>query len=294
MPVIHEKDGGSLYIVSRLENQKHCTWQITSEGEIILRSFGLSEENTIISKFSLFLLKKNHLIFTNNTGFSDSFTNVKLTDIQKRELPYNERQFISAIRQQGTAARGPIVPGLNDHANTSGSIENKIPHPSPATKAIEKNVVKKTLTPNFRFIDNNTAECLKCHQKHTKNSINKHLLTEHNEEPLLLPEIDLKEYYASKRKKRQDNNFILCPICGVTLKKLDKHIRKVHSETTTDKEKDFCQKKNTDQYTVDSQPGFSQVIDQKSGKVFVIYIGEKCKNEAEKRANELNSTPAKK
>mgnify|MGYP007016096668 CR=1 FL=1 len=41
MPVIHEKDGGSLYIVSRLENQKHCTWQITSEGEIILRSFGL-------------------------------------------------------------------------------------------------------------------------------------------------------------------------------------------------------------------------------------------------------------
>ena len=217
MPVIHEKDGGSLYIVSRLENQKHCTWQITSEGELILRSFGLSEENTVISKFSLFLLKKNHLIFTNNTGFSDSFTNAKLTDIQKRELPYNERQFISAIGQQGTAARGPIVPGFNEQANPN-SVENKIKlAPAPAIKKSEKKAIKKALTPNFRFIDNSTTECLKCHQKHTKNSINKHLLTEHNEEPFLSPEIDLKDYYASKRKKRQDSNFIPCPICGVSL-----------------------------------------------------------------------------
>jgi len=30
MPVIHEKVGGALYIVSRLENQKHCTWQVSS------------------------------------------------------------------------------------------------------------------------------------------------------------------------------------------------------------------------------------------------------------------------
>ncbi|MGI6444208.1 MAG: hypothetical protein ACOX2I_00595 [Candidatus Ozemobacteraceae bacterium] len=287
MPVIHEKVGGALYIVSRLENQKHCTWQVSSEGELILRSFGLSEENTTISKFSLFLLKKNHLIFTNNTGFSDSLTSVKLTEIQKRELPHNERQFILAIRKQGIAARGPINQELSKQSHNSVFID-KIKPNLLVQKKVKKSAVKKALFPNFRFIDNITAECLKCHQKHTKTAIYKHLLTEHYEEPLLMPEILQKKHSTKKDEVNEDNHFITCPICGVSLKKLNKHMRKVHSAVSAEKEKNICQRQVTHQYMIDPQPGFCRIIDKKTGEVFGIYIGEKCKDEAIQRANELN------
>ncbi len=88
MPVVHEREDGGLYIISRMSSHQHCTWQASPTGEEVLSSFGLAEDKTKISRYSLFLLKKNKLIYTNNSGFSNSLNNKRLSEIQKQEMTY--------------------------------------------------------------------------------------------------------------------------------------------------------------------------------------------------------------
>jgi len=91
MPVIHEREDRALYIIARIRNSSHCTWQLTFEGEQMLRSFGLASEGMRISLFSLSLLKKHKLIFTNNSGLSEPSVDVRLSSERIQALPFNEK-----------------------------------------------------------------------------------------------------------------------------------------------------------------------------------------------------------
>ncbi|MDN5278563.1 MAG: hypothetical protein PWR01_2528 [Clostridiales bacterium] len=372
MPVVHEREDGGLYIISMMPSRQHCTWQVSPIGEEVLRSFGLANDKTRVTKHSLFLLKKNKLIYTNNSGFSNSLINERLTEFQKQEMSYRERLFIKEIKRLGDAARGSLP-----HSPEAKS-EKLLAKNPPAKEATNRKPGK----PNYRKLDREIYLCLFCQQKHTEKGIIAHLKSTHKSIPVIESEIfkqnekqsknheknlDKDNFSVEKRKGNykelepglflclicqrkytekgvvqhlesahglwpkkvkdafetraeniektkspQKDGYIFCPLCGIPLKHLKKHMKKVHPEKSEaairpitgekPESSEELKRKSAPQIStdppMDCKPdhffemrgigNFFRVVNSTTGEVVSQHIGDNAKINAQNKLDELH------
>lgn len=285
MPVVHEREDGELYIKSRMADKKYCTWQVSAVGEEILFSFGLAEDKTKISRYSLYLLIKNKLIFTNNSGFSVEFNNEKLSDVQKQEMTSRERQFINEVRRMGASARGAFS------LQASKKPLKKTLEVKPAGKIVKKDHVG----PNFRELDADIFICLICQKKFTQKGITKHLEQCHDLSPV--EEVNVADRTIEKmtkdcsfgternQNKASKEGFILCPVCGVELKNLAKHMKKVHSEEPIADHDCVIYVSENKKFAVQQKGEIFKVFHIQTKKVLATFLGKNAKIKSIQKAN---------
>jgi len=211
MPKVHKKKySDNLYIKARFKNQI-ITWQLTYEGEQLLKRFGLDEDKTEISRATTIALWKANYLYTENSGLSADTVSPEIEPDGKIPVSRNENELLKAL-QRVMVKRSP---SLNINAGVDPLKETKkIIHKSDKTEKIPVRIIKlgQTGCENHSLTsESNNANKETC----SKNSENR-------------PEIHV-EYAVSEIKIGMKRT--ACPVCKAIVKNVNfvNHLTKVHS-----------------------------------------------------------------
>ncbi|MBU1107513.1 MAG: hypothetical protein KKB51_12660 [Candidatus Riflebacteria bacterium] len=211
MPKVHRKKySDNLYIKARFKNQI-ITWQLTYEGEQLLKRFGLDGDKTEISRATAIAFRRANYLYTENSGLSADSISPEIEPDGKNPISKSESELLKALR------RAEIGKSSASNRNT-GVISLKEPEKKIAKPA---GVTKKPL--KIIRLGQTTSENHVLHDKTPHGKTHKRSESSENKSETPIDSV--------VREMKVGLHRTVCPVCKATVKnsRFVSHLTKVHS-----------------------------------------------------------------